>query len=168
MEITQELLHELFEYRDGVLYWKVSRGRLAKAGDPVGSLNNTGYMRTHMKGKNYLNHRLIFMMHHGYLPKYLDHINNNCLDNRIENLRECTRSGNQQNVLKRCDNTSGVKSVSWRKRLNKWQVRISVDGVRKYLGIYEDKELAELVAEEARLKYHGEFANHGNKNEDSR
>jgi hypothetical protein len=28
----------------------------------------------------------------------------------------------------------------------------------KYLGIYEDIELAELVAIEARQKYHGEFA----------
>ena len=30
----------------------------------------------------------------------------------------------------------------------------------KYIGVYEDLELAELVAMEARNKYHGQFANH--------
>jgi hypothetical protein len=35
--VTQERLKELFDYQDGKLIWKVSRGRLAKAGQVAGS-----------------------------------------------------------------------------------------------------------------------------------
>ena len=32
---------------------------------------------------------------------------------------------------------------------------------KKYFGSFTDLELADLVAQEARSKYHGNFANHG-------
>ena len=60
-------------------------------------------------------------------------------------------------------NTSGVKGVSWRRKSKKWTVRVTVDGEYKSFGSYDDLELAELVAIEARNKYHKEFANHGDK-----
>lgn len=34
-----------------------------------------------------------------------------------------------------------------------------IDGVYKSLGSFDERELAELVAEEGRAKYHKEFAN---------
>jgi hypothetical protein len=40
-------------------------------------------------------------------------------------------------------------------------VDIMVDSKKKYIGVFDDLELAELVAMEARNKYHGAFANHG-------
>ena len=49
----------------------------------------------------------------------------------------------------------------WKKDKNKWQAFIYLEGKQKNLGHYDDLELAELVAQEARLKYHGDFANHG-------
>jgi hypothetical protein len=39
-------------------------------------------------------------------------------------------------------------------------VRLKVNGKEKYLGLFEDMELAGLVADMAREKYHGEFARH--------
>src|SRR5437879_4118875 len=42
-----------------------------------------------------------------------DHINNDKLDNRRENLRICTASQNMQNKDIRSDSTSGFKGVSW-------------------------------------------------------
>jgi len=36
-----------------------------------------------------------------------------------------------------------------------------VNGQRKYFGYFDDIELANLVAQEARNKFHKEFANHG-------
>jgi hypothetical protein len=56
------------------------------------------------------------------------------------------------------NNTSGIKGVCWHKSTNRWYVQLQVNKKMKYLGIYEDIELAELVAIEARAKYHGEFA----------
>lgn len=164
MEVTHELLHELFEYKDGVLYWKKSRPGI-KSNMIAGYLDNSGYIRIRVNHSRYLIHRLIYLMHYGYLPDRIDHKDNNPLNNRIENLREAT---NQQNSLNRKlnkNNTSGVKGVYWRKDTNNWQVRVTINGNFKSLGSYNDLELAELVANEARDKYHGEFANHGKQDE---
>jgi hypothetical protein len=35
---------------------------------------------------------------------------------------------------------------------------MNINGVRKIFGYFADIELADLVAQEARSKYHGEFA----------
>lgn len=90
-----------------------------------------------------------------------DHINNKTDDNRIENMRLATVSENNQNARMRKDNTSGVKGVSWNKRDKVYAVAISVNGKRKIVGTFVDFELAELVANEARDKFHGKFANYG-------
>jgi hypothetical protein len=158
--ITQDYVKQLFEYRDGNLYWKVNAGKI-KVGAKAGTPNQNGYFQTRINGKRYLNHRLIFLMHHGHLPKYLDHINGNPSNNKIENLRAATLTENQHNRKLGKDNTSGYKGVSWFKAKNKWRVRIEVNKVSKFFGYFDDLELAELVAQEARNKYHGEFANHG-------
>jgi hypothetical protein len=50
-------------------------------------------------------------------------------------------------------NTSGAAGVYWRKETEVWRVIIRSNGVPKHLGQYEDFELAELVASEARKKY---------------
>lgn len=156
--ITQELINSLFEYDNGVLYWKVNRTGTAKKGTQAGWLHSNGYFRCKVKGKPYLVHRLIYLAHHGYLPEILDHINGNPLDNRIENLREASKYENQYNSKIRNDNSSGVKGIGWNKTKKKWIVRIKINGVRKHLGAFDDLELAELVILEARDKYHKEFA----------
>lgn len=155
--ITQKLVKELFRYDDGNLYWKVCRQNI-RIGDCVGCLNNTGYMRTKINGKNYLVHRIIYLWHHGVLPNILDHINGNPIDNRIENLREATNRQNQYNSKLRRDNTSGIKGVNWKKSSQKWQVRVRIGTTRKTIGAFKDLELAELVSIEAQHKYYKEFA----------
>ena len=159
--ITQEFLHTLFDYKVGQLYRKNIRKSGIKAGGVVGFKNNQGYLQVSIQRKKYLVHRLVFLMHHGYLPKEIDHINNLYTDNRIENLRGCTRAQNCHNQKITSRNTSGVKCVSWRKDKLLWRVTISVNGKRKNLGSFKDLELAELVAQEGRLLYHANFANHG-------
>jgi hypothetical protein len=159
--ITQKQVKDLFEYRDGELYWIVSLAHKIKIGDMAGSINNTGYRRVGVNNKDYLNHRLIFLMFHGYLPQYIDHIDGNLLNNRIENLRSATKSENSQNTRKRIDNSSGVKNVTWLKRDKKWRVELNVNGNRKNFGHYYDIEVAKFIAETMRYKYHGAFANHG-------
>lgn len=161
MTITQELLKELFEYRDGKLFWKTSRKNQIKINTEAGCVSTSGYCDIRVNNKLYRAHRLIFLMLKGYLPKYIDHINRIKDDNRIENLRECTQSENLRNTKTYSNNTSGVKGVSWKKDKNKWQAFIYLEGKQKNLGHYDDLELAELVAQEARIKYHGDFANNG-------
>ena len=144
---------ELFEYKDGDLYRK--HGQFA---GKAGTLHHTGYIQVKVDNKNYRAHRIIFAMHHGYLPEYVDHIDGNPLNNRIENLRAATNQQNQYNVGLVARNKSGVKNVVWLR--NKWRIFMRVNKKMKNLGSFDDLELAELVAIEARNKFHGEFAKH--------
>jgi hypothetical protein len=159
--MTQDEALRLFEYRDGRLRHRTaSRGR--KIGDPIGSINGTGYRRVGMGGKYYTEHALVYLMHHGYIPTEIDHINGIRDDNRIENLRAVTRSQNQYNKEKCRNNTSGHRGVSWHKATGKWSVRIGLKNRSKSMGYYDDLELAAFIAEEARLKYYGQYAKGAN------
>lgn len=158
--ITQQEIIDSFEYIDGKLYWKHNaRGHFLK-GKEAGQLNKYGYYYVVFKQKRYRLHRLIYMYHHGELPQFIDHIDNNPVNNRIENLRPATHKQNMQNMKKPRSNTSGVKNVSWSKAAKKWGVRMTIGNVHKHIGLFEDLELAELVAMEARLKFHKQFARH--------
>lgn len=157
--INQDLLHKYFYYYNGNIYWKISYGS-RKINTKCGCLDEKGYEYTMFCGKNLKNHRIIFMMFHGYLPKVVDHINGIKNDNRIENLRAATKSQNGFNSKISKANKSGVKGVSWDKKRKKWKVQISINCKNKCIGRYDDLELAELVATEARDKYYGKFARH--------
>lgn len=159
-DIDSTLLNQYFTYKNGELYNKKPRQRVT-VGQKLGYVNNSdGYIKLGFKGKYYLAHRLVFMMHHGYMPNHIDHIDNNPANNRIENLREVTNTQNCQNSKKRTTNTSGYKNVNWRKDRSKWRVDIRINGKNVYFGSYDDLELADFVAQEARDKYFGKFARH--------
>lgn len=150
----------LFEYRDGALYWKLAVNPRAPAGARAGSLNrrvNRVYVRVNRV--NYLRSRLVFLMHHGWLPDQVDHIDCNRTNDDVKNLRAATKNENQRNKCRQLNNSSGVKNVRWRAK--KWVVELKVNSKLIYFGRYDDLELADLVAMEARNKYHGAFANHG-------
>jgi hypothetical protein len=103
--------------------------------------------------------RIVFLLHHGYLTKgkCIDHIDNNSLNNKIENLRECTITQNNHNTKLRKNNTSGHKGVTWCKKAKKWKVAINANGKYHYFGLYVNLEDAIKVAIEARKKLHGKF-----------
>lgn len=86
-----------------------------------------------------------------------DHINGNTLDNRRSNLRVIKKEINPINCKKYKNNTSGVKGVSWLKRLNKWQVGIQINKKNIYLGVYSNFDEAVKVRKEAEDKYFGEY-----------
>jgi hypothetical protein len=150
----------MFFYKDGNLFRKSKpKGRSKPIDQPIGSIDKvTGYIKFQLKGKNYRVHRLIYLMVHKTLPKYIDHINGNRADNRIENLREASKTNNNQNSSIRSDNTSGTRGVSWNSQTNSWRVTIYVEGKQKHLGLFKDLELATLVAEEASIKFYKEFS----------
>ena len=99
-------------------------------------------------------------MHYGHCPALLDHKDGNPLNNHVHNLREATLSQNAINAKKFSTNKSGVKNVSWHKGTNKWVVKININKNTIHFGGYDDLELADLVAMEARDKYCQQFARH--------
>lgn len=82
-----------------------------------------------------------------------DHINGDTVDNTRSNLRLATRSQNCQNRRMAKRNKSGYSGVSWYKRDKKWRARITHEGKRKSLGLFDTAE----EAYEAVRKYHTEF-----------
>ena len=159
--ITQQQALEAFEYRDGELYWKVPKSIRIKVGDKCDGMDCHGYKRVRYNGKLYRVHRIIFLMFNGYLPQYIDHINCDRADNRIENLREVNAIENACNRAMQSNNRTKVKGVIWRKNIKHYEVSVQVNKVKNYCGIFKDLELAELVAIEARDKYHKQFAYKG-------
>lgn len=159
-ELTKGVAHQIFEYRDGELFWKINRGNIA-AGTKAGVINRRGYLQVMVQKKNYLGHRVIFLMHHGYMPPEIDHIDGNPSNNRIENLREATHEQNIANIGLRKTNTSGAKNVIYREKKKRWEVSLCFNGERFYGGQFRDFSSAQTAAAELRDKVHKEFANHG-------
>jgi hypothetical protein len=147
-------LNEVFYYADGFLHWKIKTSQRAKVGDRAGTIANNGYWTTKYSGKLYLNHRIIFAMHHGYWPELIDHIDGNPLNNDPLNLREASKSQNAQNAKLNKNNKSGIKGVYFDKTRDRWSVRAN----NKLVGRFKDLELAELVSIEIRNLTHGDFA----------
>lgn len=157
-ELTQDKVKELFYYEEGCIYHKTDKGNFRCKDRQVGVANSSKRLTTFMQGKSYLVHRLIFLYHKGYSPKCIDHIDGNYLNNRIENLRESTIAENQWNCKIRKDNSSGFKNVYYVKKSGNWRVLLQLNNKSKSFGTFKDLELAAFVAEQAREKYHGEFA----------
>ena len=155
---SMETLTSLFEFKDGVLYNKPDRPYPAKAGQPVG-YEIVGYQFVDIKRQKYSVHRIAFYMHHGWIPDYIDHINGNGMDNRIENLRPATEAQNSYNRATSKNNTSGHKGIC--KKRHGWIAQIWYSGKYKHLGTFQSKELAIEFLTLARDMVHGEYANHG-------
>ena len=159
-----DLVRSLFFYRDGNLYWKKQTANNLKAGSKAGGLFDGGERsggkryKVGYDKKIYRMHRLIYLMHHNTLPKYIDHIDGNPLNNRIENLREATLSQNAWNMKLSKRNKSGVKGVLWDKTNNRWYARCMANKKRYHVGYFKDLEDAKMAIKQLREKLHGEFA----------
>jgi hypothetical protein len=143
--LTQTLLQSLLDYdpTTGMFKWRVHRAGNALQGQTTGSVNTTGYIQVKLNGVKYSAHRLAWLYVYGSSPDFdLDHINRNRQDNRIVNLRKATRSQNCQNQKQRVDNTSGVKGIHWCKLKQRWIVQAIVEGKRKQIGAFTDREAA--------------------------
>lgn len=158
--ISHAELIELFDYSPdtGQFTRKVSRAKF-KAGEVAGRLHGTArrYWRVGINGRGYLAHRLAWFYVHGVWPLEIDHINGDPLDNRLCNLRTCTRQQNTWNRGIRGDSLVGVKGVG-KHRANRYRASIWVNGRHKFLGAYRTAEAAGAAYALAAYFEHGEFA----------
>lgn len=156
-DLTSEQVREIFDYdyENGWLIKKTFRNG-CPYNKPVGHKPIcNGYGTVRIGDKKYYTHRVIWLWHKGTWPEHeIDHIDQNKINNRIENLRDVSASDNQHNVSIRKDNSSGYPGVYWDKQNEKYHARICVKNKEIFLGLYETKEDAFLAYQLAKIKYH--------------
>lgn len=136
--ITQELVKEWLEYRDGGLYWLKNRGR-ATVGKRFGA--DDRYRVGNFFGVRIKEHRLIWFYHNGYWPNMLDHKNRLKKVNEITNLRETTTFLNAQNVNSD-KHTSNQTGVGYHKSSGKWRARSWIKDKRIEIGRFDTEDEA--------------------------
>lgn len=154
-----ERAHQLFNVVDGQLIWKIDRKHTrCKAGMRAGCINPKDFYRqVSINNKTYKEHRIIFLMHHGYLPPMVDHKNRIHDSNNIENLRAADKHTNQYNSPAKSWGC-GLKGARFDKSRNKWMASIRTKTKRKFLGRFDTAEEAHEAYKKAAIELHGEFA----------
>lgn len=154
--LTQERLKELFDYdpETGNLIWRVDRGTNKMRGKIAGYVHSKGYRHVRTGEGQFKAHRIIWVYHYGIEPKeHIDHINGNCSDNRLENLREATRSENMQN-RKKAHKNSSVGLMGVQRNGKRWKATIRVNTVSIYLGTFDTPESAHDAYLKAKKELH--------------
>lgn len=154
--------NDIFYIKDDELYWKSPISTKIKPGNKAWHKTKSRYISVMYNNKNYLCHRVIWIMVNGYLDDGLeiDHINHVRCDNRIENLRTVNRTQNVRNLSKNKMNTSGVMGVSYEKQRDKWSAYIWDKNKKVYIGRFDKRgdAIDARKAKEVELGYH---INHG-------
>lgn len=156
--ITQEILKELFDYNNGNFVRKKTIQSRSMQGQIAGARSTGNRYIVSVNYKRYKLHRLIWLWHHGNLPKEIDHIDGDPSNNKIENLRPASRCENMRNTKIPVTNKSGYKGVSWHRHSNKWIATITVENKQIYLGLFDCIEQAHQAYCKASKEKHGDFS----------
>lgn len=149
-----------YNHPQGKLFWKhkpKSDNNRIKIGKEAGWKNHYGYKRIGLENREYMYHRVLWVMHYGSIPsnKQIDHIDHDPLNNHISNLRLVTDAGNKLNLPMRKTNKSGHRGVHWDKNRNKWFAQIQRNRKTTSLGRFDNLE----DAVKARKKAEGMLPN---------
>ena len=136
--------NEIFEYRDGDLFWKINQHR-TKAGDKVGTYYSNNHTYIFFK-HNLIIARVIWEMHYGEIASnsVVVHLDKNTSNTKIENLCLAGQSTIFQHLPLRSTNSSGVTGVSFYAKLNKWIAEIRPNG-KRYRSAHDTFDDAVLV-----------------------
>jgi len=141
--LTQDYLKKILKYKDGKLYWKIDRGNNSCKNKQTGLLSkNDGYGRISLYGKSYLAHRIIWLYHYGYMPKFIDHLDHNRSNNSIDNLADKTHQENHRNRKLHKNNSSGFTGVTYHKTKKLWTAQITLGMKQVQLGQFDTLEEA--------------------------
>ena len=103
-------------------------------------------------------HRVIWCIQNGKWPVgEIDHIDGNKANNKIENLRDVTKSQNQRNRGSVKGSLSIYCGVT-KKSEAKWCAKISVNKKQIHIGYFDTEEDAARAYDEHALMYHGPYA----------
>lgn len=165
---TQTELLTLLHYNPltGELTWKhrpdgPNNWNARYAGKPaLTSINDAGYRHGTLMGKTVSAHEIIWTILHGYKAETVDHEDHDRSNNRLINLREASRMQNQQNQGPNANNKSGTMGIWWYAKRGYWKAFINIEGKRKELGCFKNKDAAIKARQDAE-KLYGYHPNHG-------
>lgn len=148
--LTQDQLKTALCYfpETGDFIWKSREDRnrawnSRRAGTLAGTYDAQGYRVIIIDYVSYKSHRLAWLYVHGRWPvEDMDHINRDKQDNRLVNLRECSRSMNNHNRGLLSNSSSGINGVSFCRTTNRWRAKIRVSGKQLHLGRFDTPEEA--------------------------
>ena len=143
--------------------WIAGKGRVRKHNGMIMSLTlkitkskssrpyHTVYLMKDKKRKFFSVHQLVAMAFLGHKPcgykLVVDHINNDSLDNRVENLQVTTHRHNASKDIK--NKTSKYTGVSWNKQANKWECCYRIGFKKHHIGLFTDEYDAHLAYQKA-------------------
>ena len=165
LEISQARVRELFDCREGRLYWRhredvVGRGWNARwVGKEAGATPKySGYHNVKIDGVFYRRCRLVWIWHNGEIAvgEYVDHVNCNRGDDSIENLRIGTSSQNSYNrsSYRESKFLRGVYRPSGK---GSFRARITADRKIIELGAFPSEQEAHAAYLSAANRLHGDF-----------
>lgn len=152
---TLDHLHDnyIYDNKHGVLRDILGRIR----GNKVNMSKVPGHIRIGINGERYALHRIIWYYVYGLWPEgEIDHINGNCLDNHLYNLREVSHVENMQNQSRAHKSNVSTKTlgVTYVKNRGKYQAQINVNNSYIWLGYHETLEKAKIAYDDAKRLYH--------------
>lgn len=119
---------------------------------------NRMYRRIQINGISYMEQRLAWFHYTGSWPvEFINHINGDSLDNRVDNLRPASASDVASNCGPYRNNTSGFRGVTVN-RDGKFVATITKFGEVKHLGTFDNIHEAAVAYRIAAKVYHGQFS----------
>lgn len=158
--LSQSALLRVFAYNaaSGVLSYR-NKSYSGQAGEVAGYPHSQGYLSVAIGRKEYLVHRIIWMMQTGVWPDEVDHSNHDRQDNRWTNLRSVAPREQQLNMRLRKNNKSGVQGV---RALPSGKFYACIMKNRKQISLGSFTDLVDAVAaRKAAEQQYGFHKNHG-------
>lgn len=137
--LTAERLRNILTYdpSSGVFRW-INGGRNIRRGQEAGATVN-GYRVIQIDGRRHYGQRLAWLYTFGRWPTdEIDHINGDPSDNKLQNLRDVTRSANMHNQrhAHKGNKWSQLLGAHWNSRQRAWTSSIRTNGRLIYLGVF--------------------------------
>jgi hypothetical protein len=141
---------------------KSSRGCSQKK--PVGTMcyekdNNGVYVpkfkKTVVNGMRYHVSKIVYLLHHGYMPKNIIYLDGDFANTRIENLKAADCSEVQLFETLSTNNTTGYKGVSFMPKTNNYRAYAFKDGKQYHAGVFDTPLEAYKAVLKKRLSLYG-------------